>query len=276
MTNLSKTDPGPFSVKKIVITLLATAIFGSAIAFVALSQFLSTNQATSIVSIGRYDQTYIEEPQAVIERIKAPNFAAAVSARTGIPELSTLLPAAQYGGSGALNARSLRDPNLIEIRINLVQPEWTQKAINAVVDELLADHSAKLAPLVQNIEATLTQLNKNTSEMAQANDAIQKRINGSSQNEEAGRGESLLALALIESGLASLVKSQNDVKGALFTLHRSQVVAAPTMITLKATYRIVAAGALAGFLAGLLLLQMLPGLFRTGRSQLGVTRPDPI
>jgi hypothetical protein len=281
MTDLSQAALKPISLKNITITLLTTAIVGSVVAFAASGLLLTTSQAISVVGIGRYDQTtLVEDPQAVIERIKAPAFAAAASARAGISELSTLLPAGQYGGSGALSARSLRDPNLIEIRINLVQPEWAQKAINAVVEELIADHSAKMAPLVQNLELTLTALDRNASEIIKANDTISRRLSGSSQNEEIGHDDSvaLLARALNEVGLGALVKTQSDIKVSLSSMHRSQVIAGPTVITPKAVlvYRMVAAGTVGGLLIGLLLLQMFPGFFRTGRPRLGISRPDPV
>lgn len=275
MIDIQQVDSMPISAKKLIITLLATSILGFIVALTAWSLLLTTSQAIAVVSIGRYDQTqysFIEEPQSVIERIKSPNFVAAASARVGIAELSTLLPARQYGGSGALTARSLRDPNLIEIRINLAQPELALKAVTAVVDELIADHEAKAAPLIQNLQSTLTVLEAHASEMSKASDAIAKRLGGSSQNGEVEQDNTtfLSARALTESGLAALVKDQTELRGLLSNIRRSQVVAAPTVTTPKNTslYQTVAAGTLAGLLIGLLLLQMLPGFFRTGRPAL--------
>jgi hypothetical protein len=275
MTDISQADLRPISVKKITIMLLATAIFGSVGALAASNLLFATSQAISIVSIGRYEQTFVEEPQAVIERIKSPAFAVAASARAGVSELSTLLPASQYGGSGALSARSLRDPNLIEIRVNLVQPEWAEKAINAVVDELIADHSAKMAPLIQNLGSTLTAFDRSASEMLKASDTITRRLSDSSQNE--GTGLALLARALTETGLGFVVKNQNDLRVLLYNIRRSQVIAAPTLTTPKATsfYRMVAAGTLAGLLAGFLLLQMFPGFFRSVRTSAGISQSKP-
>jgi hypothetical protein len=287
MTDLQQADSKPISAKKITITLLATAIFGSIVGLAAWSLLLTTSQAIAVVSIGRYDQTpysLIEEPQAVIERIKSPNFVAAASARAGISELSTLLStllsARQYGGSGALTARSLRDVNLIEIRINLTQPELALKATTAVVDELIADHEAKTAPLIQNLQSALTVLEGHASEMIEASDTITKRVSGSSQNEEVAQNSTALlsARALTASGLAALVKNESELRGLLSNIRKTQVVASPTVTTPKPTslYQTVAAGTLAGLLAGLLLLQMFPGFFRTGRPRLGISRPDPV
>jgi len=244
---------------------------------------LSTSQAIAVVSIGRYDQTpysFIEEPQGVIERIRSPNFAAAASARAGIPELSTLLPAAQYGGSGALSARSLRDPSLVEIKVILQQPELALRAASAIVDELIADHEAKTAPLIQNLQSAMAVLNRHQSEMIKASDAITKRASGPSQSEESSQDSIALlsARALTESGLAALIKDESDLTSLLSNVRKSQIVAVPTVTTPKAAslYRIVAAGMVVGLLAGLLLLQMFPGFFRAGRRSLGTSQPDPL
>jgi hypothetical protein len=264
------------TVKATTVTLLAGAVAGSIIGLTAWSLLLANSQATTVVSIGRYDQSsLIEDPQAVIERIKSPNFAAAASARVGIPELSTLLPARQYGGRGALSARGSKDSNLIEIRVNLTQPDLAQKAITAIVDELVADHEARAAPLIQNLQSALTVLDKHASEMIKANDSITKRINGSSQGGEIGEDSMALlsARALTETGLGALVKSEIELRMLASNVRKTQVLVAPTVTTSKPTslYQIVAAGSLAGLLAGLLLFQMFPGFFRTGRPNQGTS-----
>jgi hypothetical protein len=283
MTDLQQADSTPNSVKATTITLLAGAIAGSIIGLVAWSLLLATSQAIAIVSIGRYDPTQlslIEEPSTVIERIKSPGFVATAAARAGIPELSTLLPARQYGGSGALIARSPKDSNLVEIRINLPQPELAQKAVTAVVEELIADHEAKAAPLIQNLRSTLTELDRQTSEMIKASDSITKRLAGSSQSGEVSQDSAALlsARALTETGLGALVKSEMELRVLASNVRKTQVVAAPAVTTTKATslYQIVAAGTLAGLLVGLLLLQMFPGFFRAGRPRLGTSQPDPV
>ena len=282
MTDLQQTASKPISVNKAAVTLLVTTIFGAIIGFAAWSLQLSTSQAIAIVSIGRYDQTqysFIEEPQTVIERIRSPNFVAAASARAGIPELSTLLPAAQYGGSGALSARSLRDPSLVEIKVILQQPELALKAASAIVDELIADHEARTAPLIQNLQSAMAILSRHLSETSKASDAITKRASGSSQSEESGQDSIALlsARALTESGLAALIKDESDLRSLLSNVRKSQIVAVPTVTTPKAAslYRIVAAGMVVGLLVGLLLLQMFPGVFRSARPEARIIRPDP-
>jgi hypothetical protein len=279
MTDPQLPHPRPISVKKVILALLVTAVIGSIAALAAWSQLLATSQAVAIVSIGKYQSSSIEEPQSFIERVKSPSFAAAISGRAGIPELANLLSATQYGGGGALSARSLRDPNLIEIRVSLQEPELALKAVTAAVDELIADHEAKVAPLIQDLQSAVAVLDRHASEMVKTSDILTKRANGSSQNEEAGKDSSavLSALALTERGLAALLSQESITRGLLFDIRKSQVIAFPTVTTPKATsaYRIIAAGALAGLLVGLLLLQMFPGVFRTGQPRLGVSRPDP-
>jgi hypothetical protein len=278
MTDLSQADLKPISVKKITIMLLATAILGSTAALVVSRA--PNSEAIAIVSIGRQDQTaFIEEPFAVIERLKSSWFATAASTRAGISELSTLLPARQYGGSGALSARNLRDLSLVEIRIELPQPELAQKAITAVVDELIANHEAKVAPLIQYIQSSLPALDRSTSEMIKASDAITKRLKSSPQEGEIDQESAALlsARALTEAGLGALVRSAIELRLLSANIRKTRLVATP-IVTTKATslYQTVAAGALAGLLVGLLLLQMFPDFFRTGRPRLGTSQPDPV
>src|SRR3981081_4005507 len=128
MTDLLQTDLKRISIKRIITMLLMAVILGSVAGFAASELMRANSQGIAIVSIGRQDLTsFIEEPLAVVERIKSIGFAAAASRRAGISELSTLLPARQYGGSGALNARSMRDQSLIEIRIDVPEPKLAQK-----------------------------------------------------------------------------------------------------------------------------------------------------
>jgi hypothetical protein len=283
MTDLQQADSKRSSVKATTITLLTGAVAGSIIGLTAWSLLLTGSQAIAIVSIGRFDLSpfsLIEEPQSVIERIKSSNFVAAVSARAGIPELSTLLPAKQYGASGALSARSLRDPNLIEIRINLPQPELALKATTAAVDQLIADHDARTAPLIQNLQSALTVLEGHESEMIKASNAIAKRVSEPSQNEDVGPNDATLlsARALTEGGLSALVKNKSELWILMSNIRKSQVIAVPTVTTTRAgsLYRAVAAGAIAGLLAGLLLLQTFPRFFRAGRPGLETNQPAPV
>ena len=116
--------------------------------------------------------------------------------------------------------------------------------------------------------------------MIENSDTITKRAGGPSQNEETGKDSAALlsASALTESGLAALIKSEGDLRSLLSNVRRTQIIAAPTVSTPRpaSLYRIVTAGALAGLLAGLLLLQMFPGFFRSGWPDARMIRPDSV
>jgi hypothetical protein len=264
MTDLQQAHSKPISLKTITIALLATSILGSLVAIAAWALVLPTSQAIAIVSIGREDQNApIEEPQAVIERIKSPDFAAAASTRAGISELSQLLLAVQYGGDGALSARNLRDPNLIEIRINLPQRELAQKGMNAVVDELIANHAEKIASRIKDIQSTLVVLDRRESELIKSSDTITKNIGSNGETSQDNTGL-LNARAFTETGLISVVKNEIDLRSLLSFIRATRVIMTPTVLTPRTSslYRVVAAGALAGLLVGLLALQMFPRFFR--------------
>jgi hypothetical protein len=159
--------------------------------------------------------------------------------------------------------------SLIEIRIDVPEPELAQKAINAVVEELIANHEEKIAPLIQNLQSTLPALDRRTSEMIKASEAITNRLGGSFQNGEIDQESAALlsARALTEAGLGAMVKSASELRMLSGNIRKTQLVATPMVTTAKATslYRIVATGMLVGLLVGLLSLQMFPGFFRTGR-----------
>jgi hypothetical protein len=269
MTDPQQIHSNPISVKRVAITLLATAIIGAIAGLAAWSQLLTNSQAVAIASIGKYSSGgAIEEPQSFIERIKTPDFASAVSVRAGVPELAVLLPAGQFGGSGAITARSLRDPNLIEIRVSLQQPDIALKAVAAAIDELIADHEARVAPIIENLRSSVAVLDKHASEIVKTSDTIIKRTGGSSQTEETGQDSTALlsAFALTQSGLSALISNEASLRNLLSDVRRTQVIATPTVTTPKAAslYRIVAAGIVAGLLVGLLSLQMFSGFFRPG------------
>ena len=123
--------------------------------------------------------------------------------------------------------------------------------------------------MVQNLQSTVKVLDRQASEIIESEAAISKRVSGSTPGGETS-GDSVALLsgrALAESGLGPLVKSASELRMLMYNMRKTQVVAAPTVTTMKASSldRIVAAGSVAGFLIGLLLLQMFPGLFRTAR-----------
>jgi phosphoribosylformylglycinamidine (FGAM) synthase PurS component len=255
-----------------IVMLLAGAIVGSIMGIAAWTQFLASSQATAIVSIGRYDQStsWIEEPQAVIERIKSAEFASAVAARAGVADLATQLPSRQYGGNGALSVRNLRDLNILEIKINAADPEFAKKAITAAVDQLLAEHSAKIEPLIQDLDSRLKSLEGITAATTQSNDALTKRIvNGLL---------ALFARGASDAGLFAMVKEIGQLKMLVANIRRSRAITAPTVTTPNSAslYRIITAGAVAGFLFALLVLQIFPSFFRTSSLGARLTQPPQV
>jgi phosphoribosylformylglycinamidine (FGAM) synthase PurS component len=248
----------------------------------AWTQFLASSQATAIVSIGRYDQStsWIEEPQAVIERIKSAEFASAVAARAGVADLATQLPSRQYGGNGALSVRNLRDLNILEIKINAADPEVAKKAITAAVDQLLAEHSAKIEPLIQDLDSRLKSLEGITAATTQSNDALTKRIGSISQIGDEGVNGllALFARGASDAGLFAMVKEIGQLKMLVANIRRSRAITAPTVTTPNSAslYRIITAGAVAGFLFALLLLQIFPSFFRTSSLGARITQPPQV
>ena len=265
-----------------IVTLLAGAIVGSIIGIAAWTQLLASSQATAIVSIGRYDQftSWIEEPQAVIERIKSAEFASAVAARAGVADLATQLPSRQYGGNGALSVRNLRDLNILEIKITAADPEVAKKAITAAVDQLLAEHSAKIEPLIQDLDSRIKSLEGITAATIQSNDALTKRIGSISQiGDEGVNGMfALSARASSDTGLIAMVTGAGQLKMLVANIRRSRAITAPTVTTPNSAslYRIITAGAVAGFLFALLLLQMFPSFFRTSPLGARITQPPQV
>ena len=282
MTDSPQADSRPVAMKRRIVTLLAGAIIGSIIGIAAWTQLLASSQATAIVSIGRYDPStsWIEEPQAVIERIKSAEFASAVATRAGVADLATQLPSRQYGGNGALSVRNLRDLNILEIKINAADPEVAKKAITAAVDQLLAEHSAKIEPLIQDLDSRLKSLEMLTSTTIQSSEALTKRIGSDTQSGDEGQNSTfaLSARASSDTGLGALVKSVTELKILVANIRRSRAVTAPTVTTPNSAslYRITTAGAVAGFLFALLLLQMFPSFFRTSPVGARLTQPPQV
>ncbi len=266
MTDSARADSRPVSAKARIAALLAGTIIGLLVG-ISIWPF-AVSQAIVIISIGRYDQySWIEEPQAVIERIKSSDFASAVAARAGLPDLATQLPARQYGGNGALSVRNLRDVNILEVKISAADPQVAQKALTAVVDQLLAEHSARIDPLIQDLESRLKSLDMLTSAAIQSSSAIAKRIGNESQNSDTGSNSTFAVFtrALNDTGLGQLMNSATNLKLVINSVRKSRAISVPTVIAPNSAslYRIIAAGAVAGFLFALLLLQMFPKFFRT-------------
>lgn len=282
MTDSLQVEASTVSMKTRIVSSLLGTVVGAVIGLVAWNVLFEVS-ATAVLSIGRFDSnlssSWIEEPQAVIERIKSPGFASAVALRAGVPDLAMQLPARQYGGSGALNVRSLRDLNLLEIRIAADSPEVARKAINAVTDEIIADHSAKMDPFIQGIEADIGTLNALKSETIKSDQALSKRIGSADQSDDKNQDSlSLLATrSSTERGLAALMTSAGHLRLLAANLRKSKLVTVPSVVSPKTSslYRTMAAGALAGLLCGLLVTQMFSDFFQAVGSRRRVSQPKP-
>lgn len=272
MTDSHFTGRPPISNRIRAVTLIVAALTGAAIGTAAWTQLFANSQAIAVVSIGKLDQFsgWIEEPQAVMERLKSRDFAVTVAARARDPQLAELLPSTQYGGGSALTVRSLRDVNLLEIKISAASPDTAKSAISASMDELVADHAARIAPLMDGIQSSLKSLDALAAESIRSTEVLSKRLSDAS--EAAGNSQEAVALVSTRSsaevGLGALVKSLSELKILSSNIRPTRAVTSPSVTTPRAAslYRTIAAGALAGVLLGLLLLQIFPGLFSGPRA----------
>jgi hypothetical protein len=166
---------------------------------------------------------------------------------------------------------------MIEIRLNLKQPETALKGITAVVDELIANHDEKLAPRIQILQSTQMLFDKYALELRKSADTIAENI---SSNREIRQDNTSLLIAryFTDSGLIGAMKTASDIKYLLSNIRKTRAIMVPTVMvpSASAPYRFAATGTLAGLLVGLLVLQMFPSLFQTGRPRLGVSRSDPV
>jgi hypothetical protein len=138
--------------------IVAGVLIGAAVGWVGYSKFSKT-KAIFILNVGEINQTksFVEDPDALIERMKSPAFAASVSERAKLPELAILLPSVQYGGKGQLTARSLRpvtlgSPSLIEVAISSSSSQNVEAAAVAASQQILEDHAQRLAPFLEEMK----------------------------------------------------------------------------------------------------------------------------
>lgn len=144
--------------------LVAGVLIGAAVGWIGYFK-LSKTRAIFILNVGEISLTnsFVEDPEALIERMKSPTFAAAVSERAKLPELATLLPSSQYGGRGQLTARALKpvspgSPSLIEVTILSPSSQDAEAAATAVSQEILEDHAKRLAPFLEEMKRRATEL----------------------------------------------------------------------------------------------------------------------
>jgi hypothetical protein len=258
--------------KKASLILLAGVIAGSIFGSVVWFLLFTNSQGFALVSIGRFDNTsprpdqpsqanWIEEPQVVVERMKSQNFARSVAERTLLPDIATLLPAKQYGGSGALNVRSLRDPNLLEIKVNIKNPDTARAAIEAVVEELVSEHVKKVEPLLREVTLKLQSFNDLAADARKSHDRLTKLFESLPlDNPNAQQFLTLLALkSVADSNLAAVEKTALDVATVLSSqsTRNTRIIQAPAVSTPKMSslYQTMALSAAAGLILAFLYLQ---------------------
>ena len=251
--------------------LLAGSVFGTAIWFLVFT----SSQGLALVSIGRFDNTspkpdqptqvnWIEEPQVVVERMKSQSFAKLVAERAKLPEIATLLPAKQYGGNGALSARSLRDPNLLEIKVITTNPDTARAAIEAILEELISEHTKRTEPLLRDTALRLQSLNNLEDEVQKSHDRLTKILDELTPDvQNAQQSLTLLALKSVsDSNLAAIEKTTLEVETTLLSLStrntrviQAGVVSTPNMASF---YQTIVLSSIAGFILAFLFLQIRP------------------
>jgi hypothetical protein len=253
---------------------LAGLIAGSLFGLAAWLLLFSNSQGLAVVSIGRFDNTsprpdqptqvnWVEEPQVVVERMKSQSFAKSVAERAQQPELATLLPAKQYGGSGALNVRSLRDPNLLEIKISSKDPNTVRAAIEAVVAELISEHTTRVEPLLSEIALKLQSIKDLAADARKSHDQLTKLLDASPRDENAQQTLTLLALkSVADSNLAALEKTTLEVEVASSgqATRNTRVIQPPSISTPKISslFQTMVLAGLAGIIFAILYLQSRP------------------
>jgi hypothetical protein len=251
--------------------LTAGSIFGTAAWFL----LFTTCQGLALISIGRFDNTsprpdqptqvnWIEEPQVLAERMKSLGFAKSVAERAKLPEIATLLPARQYGGGSALSVRSLRDTNLIEIKVNAKNPATAHAAIEAIVEELVSEHTKRMAPLLRDAALRLQSLNDLATDARKSRDRLTKQLEElPPDGQNVQQSSTLLALkSTADNNLAAIEKTALEVETALSgqSIRNTRVIQAATVITpkLSSLFQTILLSAVAGLILAFLCLQTRP------------------
>lgn len=263
------------------IILLGGPIAGALFGLAAWLLLFTNSQGFALVSIGRFDNTsprsdqptqanWIEEPQALVERMKSQSFAESVAERAQQPGLAVLLPAKQYGGSGALNVRSLRDPNLLEIKVSGKDPDIARTAIEAVVGELIGAHKRRVEPLLHEVGLKLQSLRDLAADARKSHDQLTKLLDALPRNENENAQQVLTLLALksvADSNLATIEKATLEVETALASqsTRNTRVIQDPTVTTPKISslFQTMALSALGGIIFAILYLQLRPRSYQS-------------
>ena len=255
---------------------------GVLVGWIAWTTVLSFSQATFIVSIGqvqqgipsgtigqpiKLDQAFLEDPSALIERVRSPSFASAIAARTGIAELSDALPARQYGGRGMLAARSLRPPsqglpNLIEVRISSLSPDMAGNAARAAAEQIVEEHKVLLEPFVSAMKKRGDLLEEQIILIRKSDEQMAQKIEKNSDHQASDISDAVLvgAKLLSEKRALDLELTAYDAKLAILTQNtrRTMVLFAPATSIPRRAWAFMApvSGGLAGMIFMFLALRV--------------------
>jgi hypothetical protein len=128
---------------KCIAFYLGACLIGATIGLTSWYLQFQEYKAIKVIGLDRIDipgihDDYAIDPIILIETIKSPGFAEKIAKRTGLPELTEILPAAVYGGRQALTIRNLsgNPPAAIELRLRMPTAEMATTVMAAVSDEI--------------------------------------------------------------------------------------------------------------------------------------------
>jgi hypothetical protein len=190
-------------------------------------------------------------PAVLIDRMQTPEFTTQVATMIGDPSAALIMSGRQYGGYGRLQARSVSDGTLVEIRVSLTDPDQALQAAAAAGQLAIKADSDLLAELHKNYAKRIDALQ---SEIAAAQ-KLASTIEHSIETDPAAQTPATIAAA---ADRQSKVEQLNDT---LWSLERalmppasqeSTVFAAPSLARPIVGHLWIAllAGAIAGAAAG--------------------------
>jgi hypothetical protein len=136
----------------------ASGLLGAVFGFVAFFAVLNADEAIGIIQVGRVPNfvgsnasapgnlnasgtgNLIEDPNALIERLKSRDFARTIGEQLHDHGLDLVLPATQYGGKGGIRARLLRDGTQIEVRLQAGTDKKAIEILDVVFARLIEEH----------------------------------------------------------------------------------------------------------------------------------------
>lgn len=244
--------------------LIGLAI-GAIIGAILYKTVLGTTFAVTVIQAGRIGgaentdirvtpQLVIDRrsaPAVLIDRMQTPEFAKKVADMIGDPSAALMLAGRQYGGYGRLQARSVSDGTLVEIRVSLTDPAQALQAAAAASQLAIKADSDIFSALKLTYTKRIDALKSEIANAQQLSSTIARSI----ESDPAAQTAATIAVA---AGRQEKVEQLND---ALWSLERalmppaaqeSTVFAAPSLARPIVGHLWIAllAGAIAGAAAG--------------------------